>query len=51
MTFMVGQDGVVYQKDLGKNTGARIKAIKEYNPSTGWQKVEEQETAADQKAP
>jgi hypothetical protein len=42
MTFIVGKDGVVYQKDLGQNTVARAKAIKEYNPNSTWQKAEEQ---------
>jgi hypothetical protein len=46
MTFIVGQDGVVYQKDLGKKTQALAKAMKEYNPDTTWQKLEEQKEAA-----
>jgi hypothetical protein len=51
MTFIVNQDGVVYQKDLGKKTEALAKAIKEYNPNSSWQKAEEQqeETASEQK--
>jgi hypothetical protein len=51
MTFVVGQDGVVYQKDLGKKTHAMAKAMKEYNPNSSWQKAEEQavETASEQK--
>jgi Protein of unknown function (DUF2950) len=51
MTFMVGQDGVVYQKDLGKKTQALAKAVKEYNPDTTWRKLEEQqeETAGEPK--
>jgi len=51
MTFIVNQDGVVYQKDLGKKTEALAKAMKEYNPNSSWQKAEEQqeETAGDQK--
>jgi DUF2950 family protein len=40
MTFIVDQDGVVYQKDLGKNTETLAKAMKEYNPNTTWQKPE-----------
>jgi len=32
MTFIVNQDGVVYQKDLGKKTEALGKAMPEYNP-------------------
>jgi hypothetical protein len=42
MTFIVGEDGVVYQKDLGKKTEAIAKALKEYNPDSSWQKAEEQ---------
>src|SRR5580658_11031602 len=51
MTFIVGEDGVVYQKDLGKKTEAAAKAMKEFNPNAGWQKAEEQpeETASEQK--
>ena len=51
MTFIVGQDGVVYQKDLGPKTDAVAKAMKEYNPDSSWQKAEEQaeEAASEQK--
>jgi Protein of unknown function (DUF2950) len=50
MTFMVNEDGVVYQKDLGKKTEVLAKIMKEYNPDSSWQKTEEQEeTAAEQK--
>src|SRR5712671_898290 len=51
MTFIVGVDGVVYQKDLGKKTEVLAKSMKEYNPDSSWQKSEEQEEmAADPKA-
>jgi Protein of unknown function (DUF2950) len=43
MTFMVGQDGVVYQKDLGKKTEVLAKAMKQYNPDSSWQKGEDQQ--------
>ena len=51
MTFIVNQDGVVYQKDLGQQTDDLAKDMKEYAPDSGWQKAEEEqeETAADQK--
>ena len=51
MTFIVNQDGVVYQKDLGKKTEALAKAMKEYDPNSKWQKAEEQqeEIAGEQK--
>jgi hypothetical protein len=45
MTFIVNEDGVVYQKDLGKKTDVLAKAMKEYNPA-GWQKAEEQQEEA-----
>jgi hypothetical protein len=51
MTFIVNEDGVVYEKDLGKKTDVLAKAMKEYNPNSSWQKSEEQqeETAGEQK--
>jgi Protein of unknown function (DUF2950) len=36
MTFIVNQDGIVYQKDLGKKTEALGKATQEYNPDSSW---------------
>jgi Protein of unknown function (DUF2950) len=32
MTFIVNQDGVVYQKDLGQDTDKLASAMSEYNP-------------------
>jgi Protein of unknown function (DUF2950) len=51
MTFIVNEEGVVYQKDLGKKTEALAQAMKEFNTNSGWQKAEEQpaEAASDQK--
>jgi len=46
MTFIVNQDGVVYQKDLGRKTEVLAKAMKEYNPNPSWQKAEEQQDTA-----
>jgi len=47
MTFMVNEDGVVYERDLGKKTEVLAKAMKEYNPNSAWQKsVEEPEQTA-----
>jgi hypothetical protein len=40
MTFLVNHDGVVYQKDLGKNTENASKAIKKFDPDKTWKKVE-----------
>jgi hypothetical protein len=39
MTFIINQDGVVYQKDLGESTTEAAKAITEYNPDSSWTKV------------
>ncbi len=38
MTFIVGEDGVVYRKDLGRQTDVVGKAMKEYNPDSTWHK-------------
>ena len=39
MTFIVNQDGVVYQKNLGPNTATAVRAISAYNPDASWSKV------------
>jgi hypothetical protein len=36
MTFLVGKDGVVYQKDLGEKTSDIAQSLEAYNPSDGW---------------
>ena len=40
MTFVVNQNGIVYQKDLGRNTGKIAAAMESYNPDQTWKKVE-----------
>jgi hypothetical protein len=40
MTFMVNHDGVVYEKDLGKNTAKAVAAMAAYDPDRTWKKVE-----------
>ena len=52
MTFIVTEDGVVYQKDLGRKTDVLAKAMKEYNRNPSWQKAEDQqeEASVEQKA-
>jgi hypothetical protein len=42
-TFMVSQDGVVYQKDLGPNTLELAKQIDLFNPDRSWTPVLEKE--------
>jgi hypothetical protein len=44
MSFVVGEDGVVYEKDLGKKTEALAKGMKDYDPNSSWHKAEEQPT-------
>jgi hypothetical protein len=39
MTFLIGTDGIVYQKDLGEKTVDAAIAITEYNPRDGWEPV------------
>jgi hypothetical protein len=39
MTFIVNQDGVVYEKDLGPNTAAAVAGIKSFNPDSTWQRA------------
>jgi Protein of unknown function (DUF2950) len=41
MTFMINQDGVIVQKDLGPDTANLASAIVEYNPDKTWQEVDE----------
>ena len=40
MTFMINQDGVLLQKDLGKNTTEMATAISEFDPDKSWTIVE-----------
>ena len=39
MTFMVNQDGVVHERDLGPETGTLAKTITRYDPDQSWQPV------------
>ena len=39
-TFIVGNDGVVYEKDFGPTTLDRFKAMDRFNPDTTWTPVE-----------
>ena len=40
-TFMVGHDGIVYQKDLGPDTSAIFSKIVRYNPDLTWHRTDE----------
>jgi len=39
MTFIVNQQGRVYQKNLGPNTGKLAAAMTEYNPDPSWKRA------------
>jgi hypothetical protein len=47
MTFMVGPDGVVYEKDLGPDTLKTFQSMDKYNPDKSW-KVTEDDVEEDQ---
>ena len=40
MSFVVDQDGILYQKDLGPKTADVANALREYDPDKTWVKVE-----------
>ena len=39
MTFIVNQDGKVYQADLGRDTQAKASAMQRFDPGKGWSEV------------
>ena len=41
MTFMINQDGVIVQKDLGSDTAKVAAKIAEYNPDKSWDEVDD----------
>ena len=41
MTFMVNQEGIIFEKDLGEKTRSLAEAITAYNPDASWKKVKE----------
>jgi hypothetical protein len=46
MTFIVNQDGVVFQKDLGENTDATVATMTAYDPDATWTAVVDSEEDA-----
>lgn len=40
MSFIVNQDGVVYQKDLGDDTARTAEAMTSFDPGPGWTRVD-----------
>lgn len=41
MTFVVNQEGIVYQKDFGMNTTKIAEGIRKYDPDKTWKKAEQ----------
>jgi hypothetical protein len=41
MTFIISQDGILFQKDLGKTTTETATAMSEFDPDATWSQVEE----------
>lgn len=37
--FMVNQDGVVYEKDLGPGKASAVKTILKFNPDKAWRSL------------
>jgi hypothetical protein len=50
-TFLVSEDGVVYEKDLGKKTETLAVSMHEFNPDSSWQKAETEQQAASGEQP
>jgi Protein of unknown function (DUF2950). len=42
-SFMVGPDGIVYEKDLGKDTLKTFQSMDRYNPDKTWQETDDDE--------
>jgi hypothetical protein len=41
MTFIINQDGVLLQKDLGESTTETASTMSEFDPDAGWSPVQE----------
>jgi Protein of unknown function (DUF2950) len=50
MTFITNYSGVVFQKDLGKDTATRAKAMKTFDPDSSWTKAPTSSEAPDNAA-
>jgi hypothetical protein len=50
MSFLVNQDGVVYQKDLGPDTEKEATAITRFDPDETWQPVDAADEESSQAA-
>ena len=47
MTFLVNQDGVVFQKDLGPDTAKLAAAIESFDPDSSWKRVPDHDLDVD----
>jgi hypothetical protein len=47
MTFIINQDGVVFQKDLGEDTATVVETIKAFDPDSSWTAIVPPEVTAD----
>jgi hypothetical protein len=50
MTFIIGPDGVVYQKDLGKDTLKTFQSMDRYNPDKSWHPTQDEWRESDEPA-
>jgi len=41
-TFIVSNDGIVYQKDLGPDSLNIVKSMELYNPDKSWQRTDDE---------
>jgi len=46
MTFIVNQDGVVFQKDLGEDTATAVEVIQAFDPDSSWTAIAPEAEAA-----
>lgn len=46
MTFVINQDGVIYEADLGAETEAKAAAITKFDPGEGWVEVKDEDIGA-----
>jgi hypothetical protein len=40
MTFLVGQDGVIHEKNLGRDTQAAVGGLQRFDPDPTWRKTD-----------
>ena len=40
MTFMVNQEGQIFEKNLGPDTATKVERLRSFNPDTSWRKVD-----------